>query len=64
MTVSEALSLDARARWVLLAYHISGCDDCPASEEETLQQLAVGYKVDLQKLLNDLNSLQAPATPI
>ena len=57
MTVETALSLDARAKWVLLAYHISGCGDCPASSDETLEQLATGYKVDLQRLLADLNSL-------
>jgi len=61
MTVNAALALDARAKWVLAAYHISGCGDCPSSEEETLEQLAAGYGVDLAQLLRDLNSLdQAP----
>lgn len=58
MTVGDALSLDARAKWVLLAYHISGCAECPQSEDETLAELAAGYKVDLNQLLCDLNSLQ------
>ena len=57
MTVAAALSVDSRVRWVLLAYHISGCDDCPASDDETLEELATGYKVDLNRLLADLNSL-------
>ena len=61
MTVANALSLDARAKWVLLAYHISGCRDCPQSEDETLAELAAGYKVDLDRLLADLNSLAAEA---
>ena len=61
MTVNAALSLDERARWVLLAYHISGCGDCPASEDETLAQLAAGYRVDLGRLLADLNSLEVRA---
>ena len=61
MTVSAALSLDARAKWVLLAYHISGCSDCPQSDDETLAELAAGYKVDLNVLLRDLNRL-APLT--
>ena len=58
MTVDAALALDARAKWVLLAYHISGCGDCPQSSDETLEQLAAGYKVDLNQLLSDLNSLR------
>ena len=57
MTVNAALALDGRAKWVLAAYHISGCGDCASSEEETLEQLAAGYGVDLAQLLRDLNSL-------
>jgi hypothetical protein len=58
MTVGAALMLDARAKWVLLAYHISGCGDCPQSDDETLAELAAGYRVDLARLLRDLNSLE------
>ncbi|MGZ7078715.1 MAG: DUF1858 domain-containing protein [Thermoanaerobaculia bacterium] len=57
MTVGEALVLDGRAKWVLAAYHIAGCSQCPTSEEETLAQLAKGYGIELGKLLDDLNSL-------
>jgi hypothetical protein len=57
MTVGEALLLDARARWVLAAYHIGGCSQCAISVEVTLAQLAQGYGIELGKLLADLNSL-------
>jgi hypothetical protein len=64
MTVNAALALDARAKWVLAAYQIRGCGDCPSSDEETLQQLAAGYKVDLSRLLDDLNSLDQRTQPL
>ena len=57
MTVGEALSLHAAAKWVFTAYHIGGCSNCAMSDEETLEQLAVAYDLDLEKLLRDLNSL-------
>ena len=61
MTVNAALALDTRAKWVLAAYQIRGCGDCPSSEAETLEHLAAGYKVDLGRLLRDLNSLTPDA---
>ncbi len=59
MRVSDALALHAAARWVFAAYHIGGCSNCAMSEEETLEQVAVAYDLDLEKLLRDLNSLLA-----
>jgi len=57
MTVGNALALHAAARWVFAAYHIGGCSNCAMSDEETLEQLAFAYDLDLEKLLRDLNSL-------
>lgn len=59
MTVGDALALHAAARWVFAAYHIGGCSNCAMSDEETLEQVAVAYDLDLGKLLRDLNSLLA-----
>ncbi len=59
MRVSDALALHAAARWVFAAYHIGGCSNCAMSDEETLEQVAVAYDLDLEKLLRDLNSLLA-----
>ena len=57
MTVGEALALHPSAKWVFAAYHIGGCSHCAMSEEETLEQLADGYRLPLEKLIRDLNAL-------
>ena len=57
MTVNEALAFHPAARWVFTAWHLGGCANCEASSEETLAQVAEGYKLPLNKFLGDLNSL-------
>ncbi len=57
MTVSEALALHPSARWVFAAYQLSGCAQCESSPEETLAEVAEGYRFDLSNFLRDLNSL-------
>ena len=57
MTVDSALALHPAARWVFAAYHIGGCDGCSAATDETLAEVAEGYKLDLERLLTDLNAL-------
>jgi hybrid cluster-associated redox disulfide protein len=61
MTVDAALALHPAARWVFAAYHIGGCDGCSAASDETLAEVAEGYRLDLQQLMSDLNSLPADA---
>jgi hybrid cluster-associated redox disulfide protein len=60
MTVDSALALHPAARWVFAAYHIGGCDGCSEAAGETLAEVAEGYRLDLQRLLADLNSLLEP----
>lgn len=57
MTVDSALALHPAARWVFAAYHIGGCDGCSAAADETLAEVARGYRLDLEQLLTDLNAL-------
>jgi hypothetical protein len=57
MTVSEALQLHPSARWVFAAYRLSGCTQCESSPEETLAEVAEGYRFELADFLRDLNSL-------
>ncbi len=57
MTVGEAMSLHPSARWVFAAYHLGGCSNCAVSNEETLAQVAEGYGLPLNKLMDDLNAL-------
>ncbi len=55
--VAEALASHPKARWVFAAYHVGGCSGCSRAADETLEQLADGYRIPLQEFLRDLNSL-------
>lgn len=55
--VADALSRHPKARWVFAAYHIGGCNGCARATDETLEQVATGYGIPLDRLLRDLNSL-------
>jgi hybrid cluster-associated redox disulfide protein len=57
--VADALAMHPKARWVFAAYHLGGCNGCNLAQEETLAQVAEGYRISLEKLLEDLNSLIA-----
>lgn len=59
MTVEQVLAAHPKARWVLAAWHLGGCSTCGVSAEETLEQVADGYGLPIEKLLADLNSLVA-----
>ena len=63
LTVGEAMALHPNARWVFASYHLGGCSHCAISNEETIAQVAEGYGVPLDKLIDDLNSLFAEAQP-
>lgn len=66
--VAEALRQHPKARWVFAAYHLGGCTGCGRSQEETLAEVAEGYRIPLEDFLRDLNSLvvthphESPAT--
>lgn len=55
--VADALSMHPKARWVFAAYHLSGCSGCGSADHETLEEVAEGYGIPLERLLGDLNSL-------
>ena len=55
--VSEALEKHPKVRWVFAAYHLGGCNGCGRSGEETLAEVANGYRISLEAFLHDLNSL-------
>lgn len=55
--VADALAMHPKARWVFAAYHVGGCDGCDLAREETLEQLATGYGLPLDRFLADLNGL-------
>lgn len=60
MTVGEAMGTHPNARWVFASYHLGGCSHCAISNEETIEQVAEGYGVPLDKLIEDLNALLEP----
>ena len=60
MTVDQALALHPSARWVFASYHLGGCSGCDMSAGETLEELAAGYGLELERFLRDLNSLLQP----
>lgn len=60
--VADALSRHPKARWVFAAYHIGGCNGCERSSGETLEEVASGYGIPLDRLLSDLNALAGSAT--
>jgi len=57
--VADALAMHPKVRWVFAAYHLGGCNACNLAHEETLEQVAEGYRIPLEDLLRDLNSLVA-----
>jgi hybrid cluster-associated redox disulfide protein len=57
--VAEALETHPKARWVFAAYHLGGCCGCHRAENETLEEVATGYGIPLERLLADLNALTA-----
>jgi len=60
--VAAALEMHPKVRWVFAAYHLSGCSGCGLAVEETLEQVAEGYRIPLAALLGDLNALMAPSS--
>jgi hybrid cluster-associated redox disulfide protein len=55
--VADALEQHPKARWVFAAYHLSGCNGCSRAHDETLAELAQGYRIELDAFLRDLNNL-------
>jgi len=55
--VADALEQHPKARWVFAAYHLGGCTGCGRSSEETLEEVAEGYRIPLEQFLRDLNLL-------
>ncbi|HVE72046.1 MAG TPA: disulfide oxidoreductase [Thermoanaerobaculia bacterium] len=55
--VAEALARHPKVRWVLAAYHLGHCAGCGRAGDETLSEVAEGYRISLDDLLRDLNGL-------
>jgi len=57
MTVGEAMSLHPRVREVFAAFHLGGCAHCAINQYETIGQVCAGYGVDVDILVETLESL-------
>lgn len=57
MPVAEAMSLHPRAAEVFAAFHLGGCSHCGISQWETIEQVCAAYGVDVDALLEVLESL-------
>ena len=55
--VADALAKNPKVRWVFAAYHLGHCAGCGRAVDETLSEVAEGYRIPLEELLRDLNSL-------
>ncbi|GBF51035.1 hybrid cluster protein-associated redox disulfide domain [Leptospira ryugenii] len=59
MTVGEAIALHPEAGLVFSSYHLGGCSHCSINEVETIEQVCMGYGVEVETLVDSLNNLFA-----
>lgn len=57
MTVGEAMVLHPEAPMVFASYHLNGCSHCSVNEVETIEQVCEGYGVEVDLIIDSLNSL-------
>ena len=57
MTVGEAMQTHPEAGLVFSSFHLGGCGHCSVNEIETIEQVCQGYGVEVDELLDSLNSL-------
>jgi hybrid cluster-associated redox disulfide protein len=56
MKIAEAIAIDPRIRDVLAQFHLGGCSSCAINEEHTIEQAAMSYGVDLDRLMAALTA--------
>ncbi len=57
MTIREVLEKCPKTSQVFLKLGLY-CFSCPIASEETIEKMAKAYKLDLEKLLKDLNKIK------
>lgn len=57
LTIGQAMRMHPRAAEVFMGFHLGGCSHCAISEEESIEQVSLGYGIPVDMLLNALNSL-------
>jgi hybrid cluster-associated redox disulfide protein len=64
MKIADAVAIDPRVREVLAQYHLGGCSSCAINEEQTIEQAALEYGVDLGRLMVALTTLSDGPAPL
>ncbi len=62
MTIGEAMGVHPKVAEVFAAFHLGGCSNCGISEYETVGQVCMAYGVDLEVMLEVLESLMKEDT--
>ncbi len=57
MTVHQAWAKHPGVRAIFAQHHLPHCDRCPVGADERLEEVAFGYAIDLETLLEALNAL-------
>ncbi len=57
MTMDHAWKHHSDAPMIFARHHLPGCDSCAVRFDETLHEAATAYGLDLDRLLEELNSL-------
>lgn len=61
MTVREAQLLHPQAQQILAGFHLGGCNSCAVEPDDTLADICVEHGVEVQHLIQNLNSLLSAA---
>jgi hybrid cluster-associated redox disulfide protein len=51
MKIADAIAIDPRIRDVLAQFHLGGCSSCAINEEHSIEQAAMSYGVDIERLM-------------
>jgi hybrid cluster-associated redox disulfide protein len=64
MKIADAIAIDPRIRDVLAQFHLGGCSSCAINEEHTIEQAAMSYGVDLDRLMVALTAFSDGQEPV
>ncbi len=60
MTVAQANAAHPAAAYVFASFHLGGCSHCEISKDETIEQVALGYGIPIEMVMDALNALNKP----
>ena len=56
-TVHDVWARSGEIRDLFARHHLPGCGDCPVGADETLAEMALGHRIDLEDFLQSLKDL-------